>query len=163
MTYLTQHIVPALEASSFKPVTNEGEDPRPLLLLPWSAEGSSSADVTYVIVVDRLGARTHATWRGTAAHGAAMAFIGGDTLSSAGLVVLSFFVHHTTATARAAFEAESHVSVCSPNEYLVLMSIPSDGDDLGMTLLVRSLPCLHSTSIALSSASLSLSLSCPVC
>ena len=153
-TYLTTHVVPALQASKFCPVTPEGQEPRPMLLLPWRAEGGTSGDVTYLIVVDRLGARTRATWRGTSAHGEALAFVGGEgLLSSAGLVVLSFFLHHTSGRARTAFEAECMLNLGSYDDYLCLLSIPSDGNDLGLTMLVCS------PRFALSFASLSLSLS----
>jgi hypothetical protein len=59
-TYITQSIVPTLKASKFLPVAIDEQQLRPLILLPWPTQGTSaSMDVTFVIVVDRLGARDH--------------------------------------------------------------------------------------------------------
>ena len=58
-TYVRDHIVPTLEASKFKPVSNKGETTLPTLyVLPWRGEAASKADSTYVILVNGpLGAR----------------------------------------------------------------------------------------------------------
>ena len=82
--------------------------------------------------------------RQTTLYTEVIAFLGGggggaDDLSGAGLMQLVFMLHHTSAKARVAFETESGVSIDTSayDDYVCLVSIPRDGDDLGMSLLVR--------------------------
>ena len=144
-TYITQSIVPTLKASKFLPVAVDEQQLRPLILLPWPTQGTSaSMDVTFVIVVDRLGARDH-TAQGPLKHttiwAEAMAFIGdAPNFTNAGLVNVVFMLHHTSKAARAAFEITSGISIGAYEDYLCLASIPSEHDTLGMTLFVRCAP-----------------------
>ena len=61
-TYLKEFIVPHLKGASCTPfVSIAAEMPQPCMVLDWRAPGAGESDMTYVIVVDRLGGESAAS------------------------------------------------------------------------------------------------------
>ncbi|MDC0526292.1 hypothetical protein OAO87_04740, partial [bacterium] len=113
------------------------------MVLPWRAPDANDGDTTYLILMDSVGAPKN-PWllRETSISTEDMIFLGDATtgaLTGGGLSVALFMIDHTSPQARAAFEAACGLTIKEDliDDYLCLASIPQEGSDLGMTLLVR--------------------------
>lgn len=74
--YVEQAIVPKLQSSSCKPTSLPSEEQKPMYVLHWRLPSAAEGDVTYLLLVDRLGGREGTTLHSSTIVSECMAFLG---------------------------------------------------------------------------------------